>query len=864
MRLRNHIYISLVISLVFSLTGVASENKELTSTPSAEKTLVEPVLNVAIKQPRSKITVSQLSLEKLMSNSDWMGNSPESPLWSYDSQSIDFKQKSIGHNHKDHLQLNVTTFNMTVVGKNDELLIASDHARFNKAKSLGVFIYQDDVYLIEPLSKKVWPVMLDKRVQTNAQFVDDKTISYLVNYQIFLYHLETHLEQEIASFMLSASPDKDEKPNYLQQSQLRNSQYLQKTGAEEKFQKQRRESQMKPSSKIWYLGENTQITTFQLSPDTKKLLLGTVKYSVIAANDKIADYVTGDGYVNDTKVRPLVGTSKALNESFYLIDLVKHKKIKLDLANLPGIHDDPLKSIRRLSSNNVNNKQADKIRSVYAHKAEDNRGVKWSSNSEKVALMIFSYDNKDRWILSYDVEHEILTTAHWLSDDAWVNDWAFNEFGWLTDNKTLYYLSEEKGFSHIYLKKGKRRATQLTQGDFEVSQLSLTLDGTKIYYKANKNHPGIYEIYGLNLINRQSFAITDLGGMNDYILSPDEKKLLITHSSLTHKPELYLKVLLDSTKAKQLTETVSEEFSNILWQQPKIIKINSSHVKSPIYSRLYLPIETKDQGETRRSKIKVAAKLNKNIKSQGKNKSQNKNKLQNKIKGAAVIFVHGAGYLQNAHYGWSSYFREYLFHQYLIAKGYTVLDMDYRASKGYGRDWRTAIYRNMGAPELDDLKDGVNWLVDNANIARDRIAVYGGSYGGFMTFMALFKEPDLFAAGAALRPVSDWSHYNHQYTSNILNTPEVDPQAYQRSSPIEFAKGLKKPLLICHGMVDDNVFFKDSVRLVQKLIELKKTQYFEMAIYPVESHGFKQPSSWLDEYSRIEHLFNRTIGSLHE
>jgi dipeptidyl aminopeptidase/acylaminoacyl peptidase len=185
--------------------------------------------------------------------------------------------------------------------------------------------------------------------------------------------------------------------------------------------------------------------------------------------------------------------------------------------------------------------------------------------------------------------------------------------------------------------------------------------------------------------------------------------------------------------------------------------------------------------------------------------------------------------------------------------------MDYRASKGYGRDWRTAIYRNMGTPELQDLKDGVAWLVKNKNVDAKRIGVYGGSYGGFMTFMALFKEPDLFAAGAALRPVTDWSDYNHGYTSNILNTPEVDPKAYERSSPIEFADGLNKPLLICHGMVDDNVFFKNSVRLVQKLIELKKTKYFEMAIYPVEPHGFKQPSSWLDEYTRVDQLFDRTL-----
>ena len=209
-------------------------------------------------------------------------------------------------------------------------------------------------------------------------------------------------------------------------------------------------------------------------------------------------------------------------------------------------------------------------------------------------------------------------------------------------------------------------------------------------------------------------------------------------------------------------------------------------------------------------------------------------------------------------WGWSGYFREYMFHSMLVQQGYVVLDMDYRASAGYGRDWRTAIYRQMGAPEVQDLRDGVNWLVDNANVDRERIGTYGGSYGGFLTFMSMFTAPDLFAAGAALRPVTDWAHYNTPYTANILNTPDIDPIAYERSSPIYFADGLEKPLLINAPMVDDNVFFHDTVRLVQRLIELEKED-FETAIYPVEPHGFVQPSSWLDEYRRIYKLFEENL-----
>ena len=109
-----------------------------------------------------------------------------------------------------------------------------------------------------------------------------------------------------------------------------------------------------------------------------------------------------------------------------------------------------------------------------------------------------------------------------------------------------------------------------------------------------------------------------------------------------------------------------------------------------------------------------------------------------------VIFNHGAGYLQNSHMGWSGYFREFMFHSLLASEGYVVMDMDYRASKGYGRDWRTAIYRQMGKPEIEDLADGVKWMAEHANVDTNAVGTYGGSYGGFMTFMALFTQPDLF------------------------------------------------------------------------------------------------------------------------
>ncbi len=826
--IKQSIYIS--VSLLLSPNFVFAD--------TVQTGLIKASSEINVTDP-DKIT-ADFALEKIMSDPDWMGSSPQSPVWSLDGQSIYYQQKAKGHTHKNTIKLNLTQGNAktqkgVLLNSAEELLnVASTRAKLSPNKKLGVFDYQGDIYLISLDNGKVTHLTKDYVKQSSASFVNAHTISYFINHDIYLMDIKTGISNQIASFNLSEDPDKKEKKDYLQQSQPRLLESIANKQAEKNFQKQRDKEQLINKDIQWYLGKKQSIKTFRLSPDANWLILGLINHKLDGKSDNMPEFVTESGYVNNRKVRSLVGTDEPTRETFYLVDFESHIKTKIDLSKLPGISDDPLAKLRKKAAKKIGYKfEALKgDRAVYAHEWGVNQGVEWSDNSEKVAIILFSYDNKDRWIVSLDTEKKKLNTAHWLSDEAWVNDWTFNEFGWLPDNQTLYYLSEEDGYSHLYIKNGKRRARQVTEGKFEVSDLAVSQNGQKIFYRANKKHPGIHEIYVADLSSRSSEAITNLGGKNGYVLSPDEKQIIISHSSLTKMPELFLKSLEDLTKEpQQLTYTMSREFLSKPWQAPEIIAIKSSEVEQPIYSRLYQPISRANSANT---------------------DSQTG-------KRPAVMFVHGAGYLQNSHQGWSGYFREFMFHNYLTSKGYVVLDMDYRASKGYGRDWRTAIYQKMGTPELQDLKDGAKWLVDNMNVDANRIGVYGGSYGGFMTFMALFKEPDLFAAGAALRPVTDWAHYNHSYTSNILNTPQVDPDAYERSSPIEFASGLNKPLLICHGMVDDNVFFKDSVRLVQKLIELKKTKYFETAIYPVEAHGFREPSSWLDEYTRIDMLFDEHL-----
>ena len=423
-----------------------------------------------------------------------------------------------------------------------------------------------------------------------------------------------------------------------------------------------------------------------------------------------------------------------------------------------------------------------------------------------------------------DIETGSLKLLDRQRDEAWIGGPGIRsgQVGWLPDNKTIYFQSEESGFSHLYaldITTGEKSA--LTTGKFEIYSPTLSNDRKSWYFISNEPDPGIRELYRMPLRGGPRTRITHFEGAVEYSLSPDEKNFALRISHANKPWELYLMENRERAVPVKVTESLTQEFSTYPWRIPEIVRFRASDGEL-VPARLYRPA----------------------------NPAAN---------GPAVIFVHGAGYLQNVHRWWSSYSREYMFHNFLVDHGYTVLDIDYRGSAGYGRDWRTAIYRHMGGRDLGDHIDGAGYLVTEHQIHHERIGIYGGSYGGFITLMAMFRNPGVFGAGAALRPVTDWAHYNHGYTSNILNIPVADSLSYVKSSPIYYAEGLEGALLICHGMIDDNVHFQDVVRLSQRLIELGKENW-ELAVYPLERHGFTEPSSWTDEYRRIFRLFETHLN----
>ena len=822
--------LALAIAAALLTTACVSTTQSSNNTNNA----LQRIETVQLAANTNAVAGTELTMEKIMADQDWLGRAPENAYWMVSGEGILYQQKRAGSALRDwyHLPLNGQAAHQVPLQQLHEY--AYNDGIYNRDRSLLAYTFEGNIFVRDLAAGAVQQLTRDDARQSQLMFLTDGRLAYRQGNDFFAVDPRSGLTAQLASLVTRDAPQANtEAKDFIAREQIELIEFIQKERRDraERFEQQqllaKNNSSLAPQP--FYLGKNKQIVAASLSPAGDKLVVAvTTPQSWRGEGDIMPDYVAEDGRVKARDVRRRVADAKPVEHTIMALDLNAGTQITFPFNTLPGYDDDALAAVKeenyQAQGKIYSSEKKPRPITLLQDWGWSSGAFRWSDDGKHALVMLEAWDNKDRWIASFDFAASQLRSQHRLSDPAWIN-YTHNEFGFLPQSTTLWYQSEQDGYAHLYVKPLEGKERQLTRGNYVTEDPQVSADGVFIYFSGNKTHPGTYEIYRVATASGELFQLTELGGINNYKLSPAEDQLLITHSSALTPPELYRQSITANGSAERLTNTVSSEYLAIDWAAPQIVPIPSSQVNEPIYTRVYYP---KDYQPNRAEKY------------------------------PAVVFIHGAGYLQNAHSGWSNYQREFMFHSLLTEHGYVVLDLDYRGSKGYGRDWRTAVYRQMGTPEVEDLVDVVKWAGANANVDINRMGTYGGSYGGFLTFMALFKEPGLFKAGAALRPVSDWAHYNTGYTSNILNLPDDDPIAYRRSSPIYFTEGLRDKLLIISPMVDDNVFFQDSVRVVQRLIEHENIN-FETAIYPVEPHGFRQPSSWLDEYRRIFMLFEEHL-----
>lgn len=772
--------------------------------------------------------LGELTVEKIMRDPKWIGSQPSGVNWSEDSQVIYFNWNPEANPGDSLYKITPTNFNPVKVSMQERRALAASmpmrQGVDNRDKTKKLIIENGKLYLFDQKtsSRRLLVSMVDRVSNASFNVKEDKVL-FQMGDNFYSLNLNSGEMLQLSDFRRGNEQAAGGRPaarmsdqdKWLEQDQLAWIQVLRE-------RKERREATAAARRAMGgesqderllaiYTG-NRNLTNARVSPDERFVTYVLTEFPMGAKRADVPNYVTESGYTENISTRPKVGADQSKGEMF-VFDTKTNKSYAVKISDLPGLNDKP-----DYWNDYPSNAGKEYKRDVYPS------GPFWSPDGKYGVVQFIASDNKDRWIMLLNPETGGLTLLDRQRDEAWIGGPGISGFGggstgWMPDNKRFWFMSEESGYSHLYtvdVTNGTKKA--LTSGKFEVYSPSISNDKKFWYFSSNEVHPGIRHFYKMPLEGGVRTQLTTMEGHNESYLSPDEKFIAIRHSYSNKPWELYVMPNRPGAQATQVTSSLTDEFKSYNWIDPEVITFKARD-GADVYARLYKP----RNGQTKGS--------------------------------PAVIFVHGAGYLQNAHKWWSTYFREYMFHNLLADQGYTVLDIDYRASAGYGRDWRTAIYRHMGGWDLNDNTDGAKYMINELGVDPGKIGIYGGSYGGFITLMALFNEPEIFTAGAALRAVTDWAHYNHGYTSNILNTPVQDSIAYAKSSPIYFAEGLKGHLLIAHGMIDTNVHFQDVVRLAQRLMELEKDNW-EMAVYPLEDHGFVEPSSWTDEYKRILKLFN--------
>jgi dipeptidyl aminopeptidase/acylaminoacyl peptidase len=755
----------------------------------------------------------QLTVPSIMRGPELVGEPPTSVQWTDDGSWIYFRWKPGGKRWYEPLAL----YRVPAAGGAPQqladaaadsvavLLAAGTVSNDGRQRAVS---YNGDLYLIDRASLAVRRLTDTRSAKSSPVFSrDGRTLYYISDNNLYALSLSDGALRQITDLRAGPAPAEPRaaqgQRRFLEDQQRQLFEHIRiEIAQREENEARTRAREERAPRKAVYLAREERVANLAVEPDGRYAVITTAVTTPSGARaTSIPFWVTQSGYTEPRDVRTKVGDAQSSIGRMGIVSLQNGDVRWLDVARAHAPDTSAFGFTRFIGWNSQGTSGL-----VSASSADFKQAWLWSMDAATGRMQLLAHERSDAWVAG---------PCPFFSSSSCV--------GWMPDGDRVYYVSENSGFAQLHsVHRNGSGSRPLTNGDFEVQSVTLSPLKDRFYLTTNEGSPHEVHFYHMPLDGGNRVRVTTLPGRQDATPSPDGRMIAFVHSTANQPPELYVAGNTPGASATRITTSPTREWSSHKWIAPEIVQVparDGVHVPA----RIYRPAD-------------VGAQPN----------------------GAAVIFVHGAGYLQNVHNWWSTYYREYMFHHVLASRGYVVLDMDYRGSAGYGRDWRTAIYRHMGGPDLTDHVDGSRWLQRTFNIEPARIGIYGGSYGGFITLMALFTAHEDFGAGAALRSVTDWAHYNHGYTGRILNLPQNDTLAYRRSSPIYFAEGLQDPLLIAHGMVDTNVHFSDVVRLSQRLIELGKTDW-EMAVYPVEDHGFVQPTSWTDEYRRILELFDRHL-----
>lgn len=447
--------------------------------------------------------------------------------------------------------------------------------------------------------------------------------------------------------------------------------------------------------------------------------------------------------------------------------------------------------------------------------------VEWTQDSN---LLSYQWQSRDQKTLRLDfVRWPELKARTVLTEKSptWVN--LHNDLKFLKDGKHFVWASERDGYKHLYLyTMAGKLVRRLTAGAWVVDELEAVDEKQGIvYFTGRKDTPLEQHLYRVPLGGGQVSRVTERAGFHDIIFGKNAESYIDQASTLDTPPQ----VSLHDAEGQRITWLAENEVNESHplhpylsdWIKPELGSFVSDEGVR-LYYRLYKP-----KGFEEGSKFPV------------------------------LVYLYGGPGAQRVTDSWGD-----LFPQFMAQQGYAVFTLDNRGSHGRGKAFEDPIYRAMGTVEVLDQVAGVKFLREFPWIDSDRVGVHGSSYGGYMSLMAMFKQPEYFKAGAAGAPVTDWKLYDTHYTERYLGDPKAHPEVYQKSSVFDYATALKGPLLIYHGMADDNVLFTNSTKLYKVLQD--NNIPFMMMDYPGKKHRFSGKETSMHRLNTIRNFFDLHFG----
>ena len=403
------------------------------------------------------------------------------------------------------------------------------------------------------------------------------------------------------------------------------------------------------------------------------------------------------------------------------------------------------------------------------------------------------------------------------------------------DGRWISFLSDLDGWDHLYLVPPDARPVQLTQGKFEVWRPSWSPDSQRIAFDANEpsnhgvRHIGVVSIGGRGAVVRM--LTSGRGADVQPIWSPDGKKIVYQHSDPQNSADLYvIDTLAANAKPVRLTDSMPSGIDKSQLVEPQLVQYPGPDGQMvPAY--LFVP-----------------------------------KTLNRSVKHPAIVWIHGDGVNQN-YDGWHvqrNYAVYYSVHQYLLQQGYVVIAPDYRGSIGYGSAWREGVYMDVGGKDFRDAALAADYLKTLPYVDADRLGVWGLSYGGFFTLLAVTEYPTKYRAAIDVAGVADYAMYyddpyHGSWTESRIGKPDEHPQVYAQASPVSHIDKLERPLLVLHGTADVNVPYLHSVRLVDEALKKGKGDLVEFMMYPGEFHYFTREHVLRDAWARVERFFGKHL-----